>query len=269
MRDILAFRHFANGSLLRIDGGLLAQSQRWLLLQLRQIYRQALESLLAWVERMLTIDDDRFHLETPSNLWQRAGDELASSQAGFLRCGTVAEAVARCLPRSCVSFETYASWLRSEDEPSIIQQAYDLADATSACEQTVADCLALLIRVERMLLWIDPDSFLGRELGFHSAPHRVPFSQWRAAVQRCRNRPPSELLEFILKQLVLSQHFAVATQRHEAGKPRLRIAVEEEGFRPLIDFPWTPRPTPDRLDAMLSLMRSCGLIRKHGDLYSA
>jgi hypothetical protein len=76
------------------------------------------------------------------------------------------------------------------------------------------------------------------------------------------------LLEYVIKSQVLSQHFAVATQRHEIGKPRLRIAVEEEGFRPLVTSAMQPRPTKDRLEALLSLLTSCRMVKETDEGYS-
>ncbi|WP_395738335.1 hypothetical protein [Prosthecobacter sp.] len=259
LRELLAFGRLSNGSPLRLEAGPRAQSQRWRLLQMRQAQRQAVESLLAWIERML-IDEQ---ICEPNDLWRRAAEEIEMD-------GCVEEAVTACLPAQCRSFEDYSQWLQQgEDEHlSIIAETYVLGHATRAGEQTVNDCLGLLFKLERMLSWITPDSFLSQELARYSTAHRVPFAKWRNLVRRFGQRSPAELAEQLLKQCVLSQHFAIATQRNEEGKPRLRISVEEEGFRALVDRSWAPQPTPDRLEALLSLMQSCHLLRERDLSYS-
>lgn len=258
LRELLAFRRLANGSNLRLEAGPLAQSQRWLLLQMRQAQRQAIESLLAWIERVLINEP----VCNPDDLWQRAAEEIEMD-------GSVEGAVAACLPAQCRSFEDYSLWLQQgEDEHlSIITESYDLGHFTRRREQTVNDCLGLLFKLERMLSWILPGSFLGQELARHSTAHRVPFAKWRNLVRKFQQRTPAELAEQLLKQCVLSQHFAIATQRNEEGKPRLRISVEEEGFRALVDRPWAPQPTADRLEALLSLMQSCHLLHERDQCY--
>jgi hypothetical protein len=264
LREVLAFKRLPDGASLELDAGARVQAERWLLLQLRQVQRQAMESLLAWVERLLV--EERF-IE-PHELWQRASEDVAASKKAIGRSATVEEAVKRCLPSTCDSLEAYSEWLLNQEEPvSIIAEAYELSDATGIEEQTPSDCLTLLLKLERVLSWMPPESFIARELVRQSTAHRLPLYHWRATVQRFAKRSPAELLEFVLKQLVLSQHFAVATHRHEDGNSKLRIAVEEEGFRPLVDFAWRPKPTPDRLETLLSLMRSCHLLREREEGY--
>ena len=62
--------------------------------------------------------------------------------------------------------------------------------------------------------------------------------------------------------MVLSQHFAVATNRFDGGTQRLRITIEEEGLDALISEPWEPYIASDRLETLLSLMGECELINE-------
>lgn len=265
LRHRLAFGRLGDGRLLKLADGPLAQSQRWYLLQLRQAQRQAMESLLAWVENRM-LDDD---LVAPEAFWQRVAEECADEENAVHRWKSIEHGIRSCLPARCNSLESYSAYLyEKQDIMSFIKEAYDLAELTRAGEQTSADCLHLLIVLERLLSWVPAGSFLEREMGLYSTPYRLPLTQWRATVNKYFYRCPAELLEHVIKSQVLSQHFAVATQRHETGKPRLRIAVEEEGFRPLVTSAMQPRPTKDRLEALLSLLTSCRMVKETDEGYS-
>ncbi len=256
LREFLALRTFTDGSQLMLKPGPLTQSKRWLLLQIRQVQRQAIEGLLAWVENQLCGG-----LRTPEDLWRAAREDVESSRRFLGRSATVDEALRRCLPAECDSFTAYAQWLFSGDgHQSIFSLMEELGAKIKAYEHSCSDCLALLMTLARMWDWVESDFFLRTELARHSSAQRLPLSQWRQAVERHRSRRPAELLEWTLRNLVLSQHFSIATQRHEIGKPRLRIAIEEYGFQPLVDDPWRPQATPDRIAALLSLMESCHML---------
>lgn len=73
-------------------------------------------------------------------------------------------------------------------------------------------------------------------------------------------RPLEHTISILLENLILSQHFAVATNRFDGGRQRLRIIFEENGLEALVERPWQPRITADRLASSLSLLVDCGLV---------
>jgi hypothetical protein len=265
LRHQLAFQRHADGTELELADGPRAQAQRWYLLQLRQAQRQAMESLMAWMENRM-LDDG---LVAPEQFWRRVAEECADEENRTHRWKTIEDGVRRCLPARCNSLEAYGTYLLERpEESSFITEADHLAERSRVGEQTSADCLYLLVLLERMLVWMPAGSFLEKELNLHSTGYRLPLTQMRVTMKKHAHRRPAEMLEHVIKNQVLSQHFAIATQRHETGKPRLRIAVEEEGFRPLVTSAMQPRPTKDRLDALLSILASCRMIRETEDGYS-
>jgi hypothetical protein len=67
--------------------------------------------------------------------------------------------------------------------------------------------------------------------------------------------------------LIISQHLAVATQRYDGEKSRLRMILEEDGLESPAKRPWQPALTPDRLESLLSLLASSQAIGKDSDGY--
>jgi hypothetical protein len=76
-------------------------------------------------------------------------------------------------------------------------------------------------------------------------------------------------IQFILEAMVLSQHFATAVNRFDGQNQRLRLSIEESGLVALVNEPWRPTITEDRLPTILQLCADCDLIRKNGDNYLA
>jgi hypothetical protein len=64
--------------------------------------------------------------------------------------------------------------------------------------------------------------------------------------------------------MIISQHFATAVNRFDGQNQRLRLAVEETGIEPLVDEPWSPTITEDRLATLLSLAQEAGVLNRKG-----
>ena len=95
---------------------------------------------------------------------------------------------------------------------------------------------------------------------------RVSVQYWIEIVKRIKSQPMKQVLEFFFSNLIISQHFAVATNRFDGKTSRLRLALDENGIESLVSpKPWYPRITPDGLDALLSVMTSCGMLEQDAD----
>jgi hypothetical protein len=106
----------------------------------------------------------------------------------------------------------------------------------------------------------------------HDQPHARPELQrggserislrfLNETVNRCSDLELGNFLLYLFERLILSQHFAVAARRFDGGTQRLRISIEEDGLEMIADDPLQPSVARDRLDAVLSLMEDCRLVR--------
>ena len=89
---------------------------------------------------------------------------------------------------------------------------------------------------------------------------RVSLGHWQVTVNRLAEQPLKYLLDLLLKNFIVSQHFAVGTDRYDGERIRLRLILDEQGLDFLRESPWRPAVTRDRLVAVLNLMGSCGMV---------
>jgi hypothetical protein len=90
---------------------------------------------------------------------------------------------------------------------------------------------------------------------------RISLEFWAKSWDKHRDYSLKYLVVHVLNYMVLSQHFAVATNRFDGGTQRLRITIEEEGLETLVGKRWQPYVAADRLETLLSLMADCELIK--------
>jgi hypothetical protein len=121
----------------------------------------------------------------------------------------------------------------------------------------------LLLLCRRFCDWFSNDEELQKELS-HGGAGRISLEFWAKSWDKNCNYPLIDLIALVLNNMVLSQHFAVATNRFDGGTQKLRIALEEEGLEALVGKPWRPYIAADRLGTLLSLMVDCDLIKRNG-----
>jgi len=236
---------------------------RWIVLQVRQLQRLALEGLFAWTEGWLVRARDR-GLE---QLGQAAATALRSGVSPVDTDRSVQQLMSGRfvdLPDIETAFEV------AEDRPDlcVFRTIESLASAlkapTDAVVRTCFDALLLCGHVAELMC---RDPFAGSSLrcGSHL---RISLQTWVEILRRSRSSSCRDLLVFVIENLVLSQHFSVATSRYDGQTQRLRIALEEDGLVALVKKPWQPNITRDRLETALRLMAECGMIvRSGGDKY--
>jgi hypothetical protein len=104
----------------------------------------------------------------------------------------------------------------------------------------------------------------------HGGAESLSLWTWRQTCDRSTQLKMKEFLLLVFEDLILSQHFAVATRRYDGGVVRLRVTIEEDGLRALVVKPWKPAPAADKLASGLALMADCGLVvRAAADRYAA
>lgn len=238
-----------------LSGGQLKQSRSWLVLQLRQLQRLALESLFAWLERQLKNNGHQL----PNSLVD-AAIHVISGEYGFREDMTVGEVVETAGP-PMTDLSTFEENVTSDPDAcspwSLCAQLRDAVVNTSEAALTTAFRSLLLLHQCRPFL--EQDDLLARHLERGGAS-RVSLSHWFRLVDRFWDSPWKVLIDWILKNLIISQHLAVGTQRFDGEKVRLRMILEEDGLESLVQHPWQPAVTPDRLSALLSLLVGCGVL---------
>ena len=258
IRKSMAYGRLPSGKPMEISGGMSMAAKKWLLLQVRQAQRLALERLMAWVEhRILNVgerDSKQLTRGFVSNLKQHAPKLFAYETPG--------EILRSWLGRFRSLEDYVAAAVNDPARWCIFALCQELESATKEDSENICvPALKLLLLVRRFHDWLHEDEEIRPYLG-HGRAERISLGYWAKSWDKNATYPLSDLVALILNNMVLSQHFAVATNRFDGGTQRLRIAIEEEGLEVLVAKPWQPDITPDRLATILSLMAECELIEQ-------
>jgi hypothetical protein len=232
------------------DPKLTASWLGWVVLQIRQSQRLALEGLLSWFEVLLVQgyrDTEEIVLKTLKAIeahdsifpFRKPGQALKVIQR---RVSTLDQALAN--ERDLDPF-----WLMDEILQAIPDRSEELAPY---CLRTLLLCAAFA-----QLLQEQGPAKLEIQRG---GSERLSLGFWTATLSRCIDLELHDFLRFFFETFILSQHFAVAARRFDGQTQRLRISIEEDGLEFLADNPLLPSVTPDRLNSALSLTEDCGLI---------
>jgi len=255
IRRGLTYLHLGSGRAVEVRAHLSAARQRWFVLQVRQAQRLAFESLFAWLERRILDSGDR----DSETMARAAVDTLADSDIGAADAETV-ESLRSSLggePRSLVA---YCEDAASHEASDIFAWMARLQDAvTTAAEPILPLAIKLMMLTATIVGVIGDDKVVRNALRLGGAG-RMSLSYWRETVGRCAEMDLRSFLVFVLENLILSQHFAVAAGRFDGTTQRLRVTIEEDGLKPLVLKPWEPALTPDRLASTLSLLSDCGML---------
>ncbi len=239
-----------------LPDGLLHQSRSWLALQLRQLQRFALESLMSWVESELLSGGH----QTPDELVRKAWDTYCKEMdvdPDITTAGALVlvhrpfKELKRFQKQVVRDPEWFSPWeLCSQLSESIAEQ-----DGSA-----LYNAFYSLLFLKQCQHFLEADKLLECHLE-RGGSARISLAQWFRTVDRMKDRPCLDLLDWTLKNLVISQHFAVGTQRFDGEKIRLRMILDEDGLESLVGSPWKPGLTPDRLAALLSLLEDCDIVR--------
>ena len=246
----------------KLTGGMLRQSRSWLVLQLRQLQRFALESLMSWVEYQLLSNGH----QTPDQLVGKAWSQYCESM-DLQSTVSSRDALSRiCEPIS--ELEIFQTLISNDPEWfSPWNLCSQLAESVKEGNNLLPNAFYSLLLLKQCQPFLEADELLSRHLE-RGGSARVSLAQWFRVVDRQMDRPCLELLDWTIKTLVISQHFAVGTQRFDGQKIRLRMILDQDGIEPLVRHPWRPRLTLDRLAALLSLLVCSGCVKNNADTYS-
>jgi hypothetical protein len=254
--DGMVFAAAPAGHLLTLSPEQEAMSHAWAFLQARQLQRIAMEALLGWVEQVLG------NPMKPDALVETAAKQLADVR-GWQAGTTVTSAAAGCCPVFGSLAEHRAAWLDDPGTFSHGRRAAALAGivGNTQCQapELISACMDALLMVAASTAWMT-ESPVTKPWLAKGGSDRVSLDHWQATVNRLAEQPLKYLLDLLLKNFIVSQHFAVGTDRYDGERIRLRLILDEQGLDFLRETPWRPAVTRDRLAAVLNLMGSCGMV---------
>jgi len=255
IRKSMAYQRLSNDKPLNLESGPEQSAKKWLLLQVRQGQRLAMESLLAWVEHRIL----NHHERSTADIVRATRDNLKHGEPAVFGQRTSAAAL-KAFMGKLKTLDDYIKAAMNEEQLCLFWLSRELERVVTEQPDSICpNALKLLLLARRFAEWLSEDAVLKHELGRGGTP-RISLEYWRKVFDKNAEQPIENLLAVLIENLVLSQHFAVATNRFDGGRQRLRIILEENGLEALVEHPWQPRITPDRLPSTLSLLSDCGFV---------
>lgn len=255
IRRAIAWQRIPGGRRVKLGGTSATNSRRWLVLQVRQAQRAALEGFLAWCEtRMLngTRSLDDFHKALLEGLLDEP-----FSKGGEATCA----ATLASFQRPFGSEEKYhEACARDSDRCffSLMDELFEVLDENPLT--AVLPASKLLIATLGMTSWLKQAEEELSQAITHGGVDRISLSYQLEHFSRFEDRPFSDFLCDILERWVISQHMSVATRRFDGRSQRLRFAFDEQGLEFLAEKPMEPMVSADHLSATLSLMSESGIV---------
>lgn len=240
---------------------LVAARNNWLTLQMRQLQRLSMECLLSWCERSILKD----RINETSAMAEHFSADWGGLEHGFERACTLGAMIA-ALDEQCSDINGFIGAVIEErlldpfEMMAEIQRLFKSGDPAYA-QYSFAGIL-LCVTYSGVA---DEDDRLFRLGG--SA--RLSLANLRRRIIGLGDVSVREAFQFILESMIISQHFSTAVNRFDGQNQRLRLTIEETGLEVLVDKPWQPTVTEDRLATLLSLAAQSGLVGRQEDRYFA
>jgi hypothetical protein len=243
-----------DGSAYAVPEALEPARRKWIVLQVRQLQRLALESLLSWCEQRII-----------GGLHDTAG--LTTELERLLRAESFGlntdEPLAAMIDRLDAQFS-------SRDEFVARGHADALFSPFALMDQILEDFKARSERFAAVTFYglLLCASFAGCFADTEKAviavggASRLSLFHLRKRLIALGDVSLRQAIEFVLESMVLSQHFATAVNRFDGQNQRLRLSIEEGGLISLAGKPWQPTVTEDRLPTILDLAADCGVIKR-------
>jgi hypothetical protein len=238
---------------------LLATRNNWLTLQMRQLQRLSMESLLSWSEAQILGHRVRETTEMASN-FDRHWDP---TQYGLL-AGSLAELIS-VLDQEAISVEGFIAAVRAGTLPNPFDVMSSIHSTIRAgSDQFTNEAFLGLLLCASFAAATDAAGSLLAMTQLGGSP-RVSMANLRKRLVGLGDVSVREAFEFVLETLIISQHMATAVNRFEGQNQRLRLTLEEGGLDALVGKPWEPTVTEDRLPTLLSLAAQSRLLMPTGD----
>jgi hypothetical protein len=237
--------------------------RRWVVLQVRQAQRLAMEALLSWIEKRILTDGAR-----QSGDLAKAAVELCQTSERFIDRDWL-QFAQNHTGAPFHDLEDAIQTAVAEEEMSIFFRMNELVrEIREESDDVLPDALALLGLCRDYAVVMQEIPELHDALRFGGS-EGLSLSLWNEICGRANDLTSYEFILMVIEELILSRHFAVATRRYDGNVIRLRITIGEEGLEALVPRPWRPVPAQDKLASGLSLMADCGLIVRTGSGYAS
>jgi hypothetical protein len=259
IRRSLVWQHLPKGRALAFSAPCNAIARRWKILQLRQMQRVALESLLQWFEYRLDSGENR--LASIHEQLAAAFAEDGRSDGGKATCATVLDRFTGAF----TSDADYRAKCARGHADDLLTMGRTLFDSGELDTRPVRAAW-LLAGLVRWTQWLAEETDARVDLQ-RGGLDRISLWHLQESFTRAADRPLVEWMQDILERWILGQHLRVATLRSDGRTQRLRFGFGEDGLEFYAKRPTKPVLTQDHLAAALSLMDNCGLIA--GDPASA
>jgi hypothetical protein len=233
------------------------------ILQARQLQRQAIEAMMVWIERALPkpLSDGNApwagsHTKSTEEL-AAAADALCAESSPTV--GAYVDAV--------VALAGEHGWPAAAaiSGTDVVQLMEQLSEAqrrhVSAVPKLALLAIGVVYAITKACIAEDPGKAPTNFI--ESRPDRLPMGLMAGRIDMLREKPLRYLWSEIIERWVIAQHVHWSAVRGGDGKQRLRIGLEGGGWirvgtRAIGPF----APTSDRLATLLSLGSECGLLRK-------
>lgn len=252
IRRTLVWQRLPEGQHLPFDPPCLAAVRRWRILQIRQMQRVALESLLQWFEHQMEEGVQRLEV-----IHQRLAAALAEdepSSGGMITCAEALDFFARDFS----SEEDYRAKCAHGHDGDLLKNGQALFDSDEL-DPVPKQVAWLLVGLTQWVHWIaaDADQRLDLQRG---GVDRLSLWHLRESFTHATDRPLVEWMQDVLERWIVGQHLRVATLRSDGQAQRLRFGFGEDGLEFYAHRPSEPVLTEDHLAAALSLMENCDIV---------
>lgn len=243
-----------DGNAYQVPAELRPALRQWIVLQMRQLQRLALESLLSWSERRVIGG-----LQDTAGLTAEAERLFRAESFGHNLNDTLAMTIGK-LDAQISSVDSFVARGRSEALFSPFALMDEIQKAFKAKDERFAAVSFHALLLCTSFAGCFPDS--ERAAISVGGASRLSLFHLRKRLVALGDVPLKQAIQFILESMVLSQHFATAVNRFDGQNQRLRLSIEEGGLISLAGKPWEPTVTADRLSTILELGGDCGLIQR-------
>lgn len=258
LRDAIAYRRLPRRRSLPFEGPPLQQSKKWQFLLVRQLHRLALETSMGWMEEKLILRQAQTVEELSNLAFKRIASDLGCREGATL--ANLMSKASRTITTEELLLTAIDEEPQKHDFQSVATRIVDLAD--DSFDDAFGAAFRALLLIGNCDRWLSGDDHLRAFIG-RGGSVRVSVKYWLEIVERMKVLPARRVLEYFFGNLIISQHFAVATNRYDGKTSRLRLALDEAAIESLVaPDPWYPRITPDGLDALLSVMTSCAILEQ-------
>jgi hypothetical protein len=230
--------------------------RQWIILQMRQLQRLALESLLSWCEMQIIAgrEDTAALVQMFESAWQ-------DTDFGFDVDASLSELLSQ-LDERFSSLDLFIASCKSGHVPTPFTLIDEIREERRAGSEKLAPlCFYAMLLCAAFAGCKDSDD-KGLRVG---GAARLSLLHLRRRLVALGNADISEAVRYVIEAMVISQHFATAVNRFDGQNQRLRLAIGDMGLESLVGEPWRPAVTEDRLPTLLSLAAESGIIQGTSD----